>query len=320
MPRTKSNPTKDVGKKNSSKFSTKVNCPIQESSTTNTSTLAVSTLESSIGHYTFTHRSTDNYINLTKMLRQVGRNVNDYMDLKSTIAYIQYVSNQVGIPAQNLVYVGRGRVGTWAHPIIATHASQWASHEMSYAVAQLVDRFRNADARLALDVVNRTQDNLDGAVGQAIAQGTLDKMSESIQERLMARQAIKLTTSSLNKTLASAQTSRKVYGAVQNAITLSLYEKKVNELKAEKGVPYEIPLRESLGTDQLVEMAYVELIIRRAIENDASVKGDNACIEVSSRSAELVRQLSFQSSTPKLPVQGSLFDVEAVVVNEPVVV
>ena len=335
MPRTKRNPTKDVGKSSHSKKTSdkrnpetkqtnrsqnKSNShskqPSLSSSTVNGGLAQVNTLESSIGHYTFTHRSTDNYINLTKMLRQVGKNVNDYMDLKSTLAYIQYVSNQVSIPVENLVYVGRGRVGTWAHPIIATHASQWASHEMSYAVAQLVDRFRNADARLALDVVSRTNDDLDGSVGQAIAETTLGKMSESTQERLMARQAIKMTTTSLNKALASAQTSRKVYGAVQNAITYSLYEKKVNELKAEKGVPYEIPLRESLDTDELVEMAYVELITRKAIQTDTSIKGDNACIEVSTRSAEMVRQLTRYSSTPQLPVQGNLFDVEAVSVTD----
>lgn len=258
-----------------------------------TTTLAQSALhESSIGQYRFLHRASDNYINLTRMLRQVDKNVNDYLDLKSTKAYIEYVSAQVKIPVDQLVYVVKGRTGTWAHPLIATHAAQWASHEMSYAVAQLVDRFTQADSRLALDVVMRTQDDLDSSVGQAIAEQAMDKMSTTTQERVLARQTSKKTNSSLNKALAAAQTSRKVYGAVQNAITLGLYGAKVKELKAELGIPYQVPLRDSLDTDQLVEMAFVELTARRSIERDSTIKGDNACVDVTSRSAEIVKQLS----------------------------
>lgn len=84
-------------------------------------------------------RYKDGYINLTAMAQAEGKLIADYLRLDTTKAFLDKLSETMGIPIVNLVEVKTGRGGgTWGHPQIAIHCGQWCSPGFAVLVTRWV--------------------------------------------------------------------------------------------------------------------------------------------------------------------------------------
>src|SRR5690606_13038434 len=76
-------------------------------------------------------RQQDGYVNATAMCKAAGKLFADYYRLKTTKAYLEELSADMGIPIPKLVQVFSGGdpklQGTWVHPQVAIHLAQWLS-------------------------------------------------------------------------------------------------------------------------------------------------------------------------------------------------
>ena len=95
-------------------------------------------------------RAIDGYINATAMCQAVGKQMNDYLRLKSTKGFLEALAPATGIPAAELiqrVMGGNPEVrGTWVHPHVAIHLAQWLSPEFAVQVTQWVFEWINGQA------------------------------------------------------------------------------------------------------------------------------------------------------------------------------
>jgi len=74
------------------------------------------------------------YVNVTQMCKANGKLFADYKRLTSTKAYLEELSNSMGIPIDSMIISvesGQGvtisALGTWAHPDLTLHLAQWLS-------------------------------------------------------------------------------------------------------------------------------------------------------------------------------------------------
>jgi hypothetical protein len=84
-------------------------------------------------------RFKDGYINLTAMAQANEKLIADYLRLDTTNAFLNELSETMGIPIVNLVEVKTGRSGgTWGHPQVAIHCGQWCSAKFAVLVTRWV--------------------------------------------------------------------------------------------------------------------------------------------------------------------------------------
>lgn len=73
-------------------------------------------------------QESNGYVSLTDMAKAAGKQVNDYLRLDTTKAYLEALSMDINTPVSALVKVVQGKgkkQGTWAHPEVASRFSQW---------------------------------------------------------------------------------------------------------------------------------------------------------------------------------------------------
>lgn len=84
-------------------------------------------------------RYKDGYINLTAMAQANDKLIADYLRLDTTNAFLNELSETMGIPIVNLVEVKTGRSGgTWGHPQVAINCGQWCSAKFAVLVTRWV--------------------------------------------------------------------------------------------------------------------------------------------------------------------------------------
>lgn len=79
------------------------------------------------------------YVCLTDMATANGKKTNDWMRLDSTTEYLAAFELATGIPVSELLFVGEGTIGTWAHPKIAIRFAQWCSIGFAIQVDGWID-------------------------------------------------------------------------------------------------------------------------------------------------------------------------------------
>ena len=87
-------------------------------------------------------RVRDGYVNATAMCRAAGKSWTDYNRLSATQAFLSALSNDMGIPASELVQSVRGGEptiqGTWVHPQAAINLAQWLSPQFAVKVTKWI--------------------------------------------------------------------------------------------------------------------------------------------------------------------------------------
>lgn len=87
-------------------------------------------------------RLVDGYINATALCKASGKNLADYLRLKTTKEFQEELSSDMGIPTSTLIQLVKGGTpqfqGTWVHPQVAIHLAQWASPKFAVLVSKWV--------------------------------------------------------------------------------------------------------------------------------------------------------------------------------------
>ena len=95
-------------------------------------------------------RAIDGYINATAMCQAVGKQMNDYLRLKTTKGFLEALGPATGIPVAELIQRVMGGTpehqGTWVHPRVAIHLAQWLSPEFAVQVSDWVFEWINGQA------------------------------------------------------------------------------------------------------------------------------------------------------------------------------
>lgn len=88
--------------------------------------------------YTIEHREDDGYINVTNLCKAGGKQFKHLKSIQKTKAFLQVLSNEVGIPTSLLIkhQTGYGSEQcTWVHPQIAINIAQWISPRFDVKVS-----------------------------------------------------------------------------------------------------------------------------------------------------------------------------------------
>jgi hypothetical protein len=84
-------------------------------------------------------RSTDGYLDATAMCRAHGKQFSNYRQNQQTEAFLEALSETLGIPRVDLVQSVEGRGGgTWVHPQVAINLAQWCSPAFAVMVSKWV--------------------------------------------------------------------------------------------------------------------------------------------------------------------------------------
>ena len=118
-------------------------------------------------HNLIEQRASDGYINATAMCKATGKLIADYLTNKSTKAYLEALSDDMGIPISTLVQIIKGGnkdlQGTWVHPDVANNLAQWASPHFAVWVSKLVTAWlsgKHKSLPIHLDRYLRNDDNI----------------------------------------------------------------------------------------------------------------------------------------------------------------
>lgn len=86
-------------------------------------------------------RAEDGYINATAMCKAAGKLFGHYRENGGTIAFLDELASDIGIPISGLVQSVKGGAtpqGTWVHPHVAIHLAQWLSPKFAVQVSKWV--------------------------------------------------------------------------------------------------------------------------------------------------------------------------------------
>lgn len=87
-------------------------------------------------------RAYDGYVNATAICKSAGKQLNHYLDSKTTSSFLAELSRSTGIPVDLLVQkimTGPNDFrGTWVHPQVAINLGQWASPQFAVLVSQWI--------------------------------------------------------------------------------------------------------------------------------------------------------------------------------------
>ncbi|MBW4640539.1 MAG: KilA-N domain-containing protein [Gloeocapsa sp. UFS-A4-WI-NPMV-4B04] len=99
----------------------------------------MSVITHSINEIVVGQRAVDGYINATAMCQACGKQLAHYLENQTTKAFLEALSENIGIPILNLAEVKRGRNGgTWVHPQVAINLGQWCSPQFAVLVSKWI--------------------------------------------------------------------------------------------------------------------------------------------------------------------------------------
>lgn len=88
-------------------------------------------------------RRNDGYVNATALCKAAGKDLHDYLRLKSTVAFIAELSTVPGIPGTGVMEIRQGGTpdeqGTWVHPHLSINLAQWCSPRFAVQVSAWVE-------------------------------------------------------------------------------------------------------------------------------------------------------------------------------------
>ena len=101
-------------------------------------------------------RLADGYISATALCKSVGKNYSSYRALKTTDAFILELTQQTGLPEQQLIHIISGgnakSQGTWVHPFVAVNLAQWLSPKFAVKVSQWVYEWQSGQAKAVMPI------------------------------------------------------------------------------------------------------------------------------------------------------------------------
>lgn len=244
--------------------------------------------------FEFQYRS-DDYVNLTKMCKQVKRLLSTYLRSQYYKEFVKQLALSQNCTAEELVEKRVGgnpkEQGTYGHPMLAIHLAQWLSPQFALAVAKLTQSYLTADVSLAEDILNRaTPEAINSKTGKAIATTVIEKADENTEKYIQARLNTKKTNKELNRALSECpNVSKAVFAMSQDSIYKATYGKTIKSLKKEKGLAKRESLRDDMSLDELVHLSFCESMSTKVVDKNKP-KGDKRCAKTVYDTASKVKQ------------------------------
>lgn len=234
----------------------------------------------SVDSFEFQYKDND-YINLTKMCRQVKRELSTYLRNKDTKGFLTLLCTDLQICMADLIQKRVGGIpteqGTYGHPLVAIHLAQWLSPEFAVATTKLMQSYLKADVTLATNILNRATPEQVNAQGQQLANVLVEKADEKTEGHIQARLNTKNTNRELNRALADCpNVSRAVFSMAQDSIYKAVHGKTIKSIKKEKGLAKQDSVRDTLSTRELVHLAFCESLSAEVLDN-TKPSGDVNC-------------------------------------------
>lgn len=245
--------------------------------------------------FNFQYRD-DEYINLTKMCKQSGKELKRFLALKDTREKLKVLESADFLNDHEVIIEKRvGGIpteqGTYGHPVVAIYLANWLSPEFALAAANLIRQYLKADVSLATNILDRTPE-LTSDQSRTIGEVLVIKSSDKEIEWLAARAQTKASNKTLNAELAQCpNTSKAVYSLSQNAIVENLTGNTITQIKKEKRLTKSATVREGMNTDELITLAFTEMLASKRISNDKP-SGDKQCASVCGKTASMVKSFS----------------------------
>lgn len=239
----------------------------------------------------------DDYVNLSKMCKQAKRELSTYLRSKDTKSFLNALSTDLQICMADLIQKRVGGIpteqGTYGHPLIALHLGNWLSSEFAVAVVKLTHQYLKADVSLATNILQRTTaTEFTSEDSRAIAEVLVNKSADKDLDWISARKETKNSNKRLNAELAQCpNTSKAVYSLSQNAIVENLTGSTITQLKKKNGLAKSATVREAMDTDELITLAFTEMLAAKRISNDKP-SGDKKCASVCGTTAKAVKSFS----------------------------
>ena len=255
-----------------------------------------------INGYTFQYRQ-DEYINLTKMCKQAGKELKSFLRQADTKAKLKALEDKVSnmhLPLTERVPLIQKRVGgtpteqgTYGHPLVALFLAQWLSPEFAVAMIQLVEAYFKADVSLATNILQRTTvTEFTSEQSRTLGEVLVTKSADKDLDWISARKETKNSNKRLNAELTQCpNTSKAVYSLSQSAIVENLTGSTITQIKKEKGLTKSATVREAMDTDELITLAFTEMLAAKRISNDKPF-GDKKCAGVCGNTAKAVKSFS----------------------------
>lgn len=93
----------------------------------------------------------DGYVNATALCQASGKQLGHYLETKTTQAFLNELSSDIGIPISTLIQIVKGghpqMQGTWVHPQVAINLGQWASPKFAVLVSKWVFEWMSGGIR-----------------------------------------------------------------------------------------------------------------------------------------------------------------------------
>ncbi|MEI2418715.1 KilA-N domain-containing protein [Arthrospira platensis SPKY2] len=244
--------------------------------------------------FDFQYRN-DDYVNLTKMCKQINKKLNHYLSNDSTKSFLKALSSEAGIPVTGLTEIRRGgkpqEQGTYGHPLVAIHLAQWLSPEFALAITKLTQSYLHADISIAEDILKRTStESINSESGLNIIKNIINKANEKTESNIQARLNTKKTNKELNRALSECpKVSKAVYAMAQDSIFKATYGKTIKTLKKEKGLAKKQTIRDDMNTDELVHLSFCESMSTKVLDK-SKPSGDRRCAKTVYDTSKKVKQ------------------------------
>lgn len=208
----------------------------------------------------------------------VNQKPHDWGALTNTLRLIEFTASKMFVKSKHLskdqiksiYYARRGRDGeVWAHPNLALAYAKYLSPSLHYEVNEVFLRYKSGDATLADEV--------------------LQKASPQANEWAGVRAMGRAERNNYTGILAAHGVKDRGYANCTNAIYENLFGAKAKELRTQKGVKNNVPLRDHMSTKELVyTMASEHLAGERIVE--VNCRGNIECVNATAKSASFIRQ------------------------------
>ncbi len=114
-------------------------------------------------------RESDGYLSATDMCQAFNTDIAHYTRTKSTKEYLTELESDLHKCRSQLIEIKKGNSsefeqGTWIHPLVATHLSQWLSPKFAIQVNKWVIRYLSGDLTLVGEVVKNHEQATGGRV------------------------------------------------------------------------------------------------------------------------------------------------------------
>lgn len=215
-------------------------------------------------------------VSLTDLWRAAGGVAHQqpakWLENEGTLAFVNKTAEKTKSPISEVLKKKAGRNGgTFAHWQIALAYAKWLSPELHLQVNDIYRRFQEADPALAESIIDRTESVKD-------------------LKRIEARARNKASNKELNGVIKAHGGEGWIYPRVADLNNVTVTGQTAKDVRDEFGLKKGISTRGMLATDEMISMAFLEMLEAKAIAKKRCL-GNKEILTTATKVARGVRDL-----------------------------